>query len=168
MLMDTLYRGTPEGLMQRLPIRLRDATSADLEALSDLCRRSKAVWGYDQAFLDACADELNITYDDLLSKDVKVALQGDHIIGVASLELDGDEAELGTLFIDPEWMGCGAGRVLLDWACTTARGYGVKRLTIDSDPNAEGFYARMGARKVGWAPSHSLPGRMLPMMQMEL
>jgi hypothetical protein len=35
-------------------VRLRAPRLDELEALSDLCLRSKAVWGYDAAFLEAC------------------------------------------------------------------------------------------------------------------
>jgi len=36
---------------------------------------------------------------------------------------------------------------------------------IDADPNAEGFYLKMGAERVGESPSGSIPGRMLPLLQ---
>ena len=165
---DMLYRSTTGGLMERYPISLRDATSADLEALSALCRRSKAVWGYDDAFLDACADELTVSYEDLLSSEVKIAQQGDTIVGVGRIELDGDQADLAALFVDPDWLNCGAGRILFEWARATARGRGARMMTIDSDPNAEGFYVNMGAKRVGLAPSHSIPGRMLPSLELTL
>jgi hypothetical protein len=41
-------------------------------------------------------------------------------------------------------------------------------MIIEADPDAASFYERMGARYAGFAPSQSIPGRMLPRMQMEL
>jgi hypothetical protein len=35
-------------------------------------------------------------------------------------------------------------------------------------PNAEGFYRKMGAERVGETPSGSIPGRMLPLMQVRV
>jgi hypothetical protein len=42
------------------------------------------------------------------------------------------------------------------------------RMIIEADPGAAPFYERMGAHYAGFAPSKSIPGRMLPRMQMEL
>ena len=46
-------------------------------------------------------------------------------------------------------MGQGVGRALFIHALARSRALGFKNLEIESDPNAEGFYKRMGARRVG-------------------
>lgn len=46
-----------------------------------------------------------------------------------------------------------------------ARALGLSSLLIDADPNAEGFYLRMGAERVGEVPSGSISGRMLPLLR---
>ena len=38
---------------------------------------------------------------------------------------------------------------------------------LESDPNAAGFYARMGARRVGEVPSKAMAGRMLPVFEVD-
>ncbi|MGI9462864.1 MAG: GNAT family N-acetyltransferase, partial [Aestuariivirgaceae bacterium] len=117
-------------------LTIRPARTDELERLSDLCLRSKAVWGYDQAFLAACKDELSISKDDLLTSDVVVAEAGHQVIAVAQLLVDRTEADLGKLFVDPDRLGTGAGRRLFEWACATARAKGAETLIIDSDPDA--------------------------------
>ena len=62
----------------------------------------------------------------------------------------------------------GVGRLLFEWAAARARGLGAVRMIIEADPGAAPFYERMGARYAGFTPSKSIPGRMLPRMQMEL
>ena len=47
-----------------LPVIPR-ACGSDAPALTLLALRSKAVWGYDAAFIAACRDELTLTADDL-------------------------------------------------------------------------------------------------------
>jgi SAM-dependent methyltransferase len=42
------------------------------------------------------------------------------------------------------------------------------RLTIDADPHAEAFYVAMGAARVGESPSGSIPGRMLPRLELSV
>jgi len=46
-------------------------------------------------------------------------------------------------------MGRGIGRALFKHALEQARKLGHRTLKIEADPNAEGFYKRMGARHVG-------------------
>jgi len=87
---------------------------------------------------------------------------------MVQMTVDGDEAELSKLFVDPLRLQTGVGTVLFNWASETARSLGVRRLTIDADPGAAEFYRRMGARDAGSAPSGSIPGRMLPRLQLGL
>jgi hypothetical protein len=39
------------------------------------------------------------------------------------------------------------------------------RLSVLADPNAAGFYRRIGARDIGEAPSDAIAGRMLPLLE---
>jgi GNAT superfamily N-acetyltransferase len=149
-------------------IRLREARIDELPLLGDLCLRSKAVWGYDAAFLLACRDELTITPEDLERTHVRVAESRGEAIGVAQVAIEGQVAELVKLFVEPDRLGQGCGRILLDWAVAVARGTGAVRMTIDSDPGAVAFYTRNGARQVGLVPSGSIPGRFLPRLEIAL
>jgi len=60
------------------------------------------------------------------------------------------------------------GQVLVTHACAEARRLGRRVLVIQGDPNAAGFYEACGARQVGWQPSTSIPGRLLPLFRLEL
>ena len=42
------------------PVLIRPARAEECESLSELARRSKAVWGYDAAFMAACHEELAV------------------------------------------------------------------------------------------------------------
>lgn len=130
--------------------------------------RSKAVWGYDVAFMDACKAELTLTSADLRDTHLQVAEDGEGIIGFVQVEIGGAVADLAKLFIEPARLRTGAGRRLFDWAVETARARGATRMTIEADPGAAPFYRRMGARDLGTAPSGSIPGRRLPLLEMTL
>ena len=145
-------------------LKIRAARCSELGLLNELCLRSKAVWGYDDDFMAECRAELSISVEELEQTDVAVAERDDRIIGVAQVKIEGQDAELLKLFIEPDAIGAGAGRALFDWTCTVARTAGAHNLLIDSDPYAAPFYRRMGARDIGLAPSGSIPGRMLPML----
>jgi predicted N-acetyltransferase YhbS len=53
------------------------------------------------------------------------------------------------VWVSPEHIGAGIGRALFDHAVRRAAALGAATLIIEADPNAEGFYRRMGARRVG-------------------
>lgn len=149
--------------------KLRTPRTDELKALSALCLRSKAHWGYDADFMAACVAELTLTPDDLTTSSLQLAEDKTGLIGVAQVKmLDGETASLEALFIDPSRMGAGSGRLLFDWAAETARNLGARHLMIESDPDAAPFYIRMGAIRIGEAPSGSIPGRALPLLRLKL
>ncbi|MEV8533584.1 GNAT family N-acetyltransferase [Streptomyces sp. NPDC051211] len=131
-------------------LRIRAARTAEAAALTELVLRSKAHWGYDAAFLAACAADLRIRPEDIAHRRVAVAEDADGtVLGVASLEDGPDGAVLGLLFVEPDAMGRGVGRELYRNAVRRARELGSPRLVIDADPQAAGFYRAMGAVRTG-------------------
>jgi ribosomal protein S18 acetylase RimI-like enzyme len=142
---------------------LRAALPAELDALSRLAMRSKAHWGYDADFLDACRDELTFTATDLAR--IVVAESAGALVGMYTVDGRPPHGVLGNLWVDPAAIGSGIGRSLWSHAIASARARGLSDLMIDADPNAEGFYLRMGAERVGETPSGSIPGRVLPLLR---
>lgn len=147
---------------------LRAALPDDAEALGELAFRSKAYWGYDEAFMAACRDELTIAPDEVAARRTTVAERDGTVVGFATLDGEPPEGELGMLFVDPAGIGTGVGRLLFEHMADMARRLGFARLTIDADPNAEPFYRAMGAERVGSVPSGSIPGRTLPLLALPL
>jgi GNAT superfamily N-acetyltransferase len=149
-------------------LQLRPARPDEAETLTELCLQSKAVWGYDDAFMRACRAELTLTAKDCATALIQVAADGDAVAGVVQVTIDGEAADLAKLFIAPGALRAGIGRQLFDWAVTTARRRGARWMTIDADPGAAEFYRRMGAVDDGTAPSGSIPGRVLPRLRLLL
>ena len=147
---------------------IRPARIDDLAAFSDLAFRSKAHWGYDGAFMDACRDELTVREADLERFDVFVLERDRAITGFGAVAPGLPEAELWWLFVEPAAIGSGAGRALWQRAVDLARAARAMTLRIESDPNAEPFYVAMGAKRVGEAPSQSIPGRSIPLLSVDL
>ncbi|MGR3501509.1 GNAT family N-acetyltransferase [Pseudaestuariivita sp.] len=145
----------------------RTPVPTDLPALSALCLRSKAYWGYDPAFIDACRAELTLSEADLAAFSFQMAEADGAPVGVAAVGR-GKVAELELLFIDPPAIGTGLGGHLFDWSVRVARAQGSKTLRIEADPGARSFYEQMGAVVTGSAPSSSVPGRSLPVLEMSL
>lgn len=149
-------------------ITLRPARTEEAPALSELCMISKAYWGYDAAFMNACRDELTIGPADFARAQIQIADDGGKLAGMAQLQLQGAAAELDKLYVHPDFIGAGIGRALFDWAARQARDAGAKVMSIDADPDAAAFYRRMGAVDDGVSPSGSIPGRTLPRLRITL
>lgn len=149
-------------------LQFRRPHTSEYEALSTLAYRSKAHWGYDEAFMNACRAELTVTPDRLPHQPVEVLEVDGTVVGLFALDrLDDETVELDLLFLAPEHIGKGYGRKLVDRAkevaFTQLEG---TRLRIQGDPHAEGFYLAMGARPIGSQPSVSIPGRNLPLFEL--
>ncbi len=149
-------------------LELRPPQPHEAEALTLLCLRSKAAWGYDEAFMRACREELTVTAALIASEQMMVADSDGEVIGVAQLSLAGEAAELAKLFVDAPHLRSGAGRRLFGWSVEAARLAGARNLFVDSDPHAAGFYRRMGMVDDGEVPSGSVKGRMLPRLRLYL
>jgi GNAT superfamily N-acetyltransferase len=149
-------------------IQLRDIRPDELPSLSALCLRSKAVWGYDDAFMAACRTELTLGPDELTSTHIQVAARDAIVVGLAQVKVTGMDADLLKLFVEPALLRSGVGALLFAWAMAKAQSLGAVRMVIEADPGAAPFYQRMGARHAGVAASQSIPGRVLPRLLMEL
>ena len=149
-------------------MRFRSPRLEELAELTELCLRSKAVWGYDEDFIEACRPELTLTDADVGSPLAQVAEDSGHPVGVAQISLAGNVAYLEKLFVAPGRIRARIGEALFRWAATTARSHGAGTLIIESDPDALDFYRRMGAIDDGTAPSGAIPGRVLPRLTLTL
>lgn len=149
-------------------MNIRRARADEASALTALCLKSKAVWGYDAAFLEASTAALTLTPESIERDLVWVAESGGRPLGVASIVVHGSEAELDLMFVAPEQMRSGTGKALFDHVVKEARVLGAEILSIVSDIHASGFYECCGARYVRDVPSDAIPGRMLPLLTIDL
>ena len=69
---------------------------------------------------------------------------------------------------EPEHIGSGVGRLLIQHAVRRLSEHGVARLLIQGDPHATEFYVAAGARYVGTRESGSIPGRELPLFELAI
>lgn len=152
-----------------MTMTIRPARPEEAAALSDLCKRSKAHWGYDAGFMALSEASLTIHPAQIAAGQVIVAEKAQQLAGVASIAPLGEGVfDLHHLFVDPEEIEHGIGRALFEAACALARAAGGRMLSILSDPYAEAFYKQLGALRIGDAPSDAVPGRMLPLLEYAL
>ena len=157
--------------MPALPA-IRRARLDEAELITALTLRSKAHWGYDSTFMRTAAEDLKFRPEKFLPDfHVYVLEQDSQLIGYCALIPPVDSAdaiELHDLFVEPRFIGQGHEKQLWDYAIQMARSLGFARLILTADPNAEAFYVRQGATRVGAKPSTIDPARTLPVLELRL
>lgn len=148
-------------------LTFRRAAPDDSRRLTELTFASKAHWGYDQAFMERARPELMVTREYLDANECWVADSDGQVIGWFSLVDVPGSLLLDNFFLLPGHIGSGLGRQMWEQAVTRAAERGADRLTLESDPNAAGFYERMGARPTGSVTAPST-GRELPVYEVML
>lgn len=128
---------------------LSEVTAGDAPLLTRIIRQGKAFWGYSEEWLDAWANDLAISPEQIAAWHVRTASVDGELIGFFALVPREGEWWLEHLWLVVEQIGRGHGGELFRQAMAAATGLGVERVRIEADPNAEGFYLHMGARRDG-------------------
>jgi GNAT superfamily N-acetyltransferase len=147
---------------------IRFGTEGDFARLREIAIDAKAHWGYERARVEEWGRS-GFEPENLEAMEVFVAEveAGGEPVGWASLIPRGEVGWLEDLWIDPPWIGRGVGRLLFEGVATRARELGARRLEWEAEPNATGFYERMGATYL--RPSEVTEwGRVLDVLGVEL
>ncbi|WP_434361073.1 GNAT family N-acetyltransferase [Parasalinivibrio latis] len=148
-------------------MRLEPAMEADIDSINEVILAAKRHWGYSEELIAMWLQDMLVDPMRMRTSQFWVMRTNQSIVGVVSLSgTDTPEAELDDLWVLPDQMGMGLGRKMMEFVVAYMRQSGITRLKIVAEPNAEGFYRKMGAVRIGWQPSIP-PGRMLPVMVLE-
>jgi len=129
---------------------IRRARPDEAARLTEIALASKSHWDYPEAWIDAWRDGLTFTDAYITEYAVYVAVDDeDTPVACYALEGAGAEIQLEHVWVLPTSMGLGLGKALVAHAADTARSMGSTALLIHSDPNAEAFYEKLGAVRVG-------------------
>jgi N-acetylglutamate synthase-like GNAT family acetyltransferase len=146
-----------------MAIRIRRARRSECAALTRIAHAAKGFWGYSEDLLRAWKADLTVSPETFAQGDVWCATHDSRVVGFYATSGEGRERELEHMWVAPAHIGTGVGRALFEHLVAQLREAGVARLRVASDPNAEGFYGSLGARRVGRVPSKPR-GRTLPLL----
>jgi len=149
-----------------MSVEIRAARADEGARLKEIAIAAKGHWGYDPATVRDWANQGDFTSERLRELIVFVADSDRGAIGWASLIPKGEVGWLEDLWIDPGWIGQGVGSGLFRRAAAHAKSLGAQRLEWEAEPNAIGFYEKMGGRFVREGTSEW--GRTLSVMGVEL
>lgn len=132
-----------------IDVELTRARPEDSDTLTTVAFAAKRHWGYPERWLEHWREALTVSPEFIARHETYVAMREERAVGFCALRPKGQRMELVHLWVLPDAMGRGGGRALFLHALERARALGYSELEIESDPNAEGFYLRLGARRVG-------------------
>jgi GNAT superfamily N-acetyltransferase len=148
-------------------IRVRPAREDEGPGLTGLAVRAKSHWGYDENFLESARAELTIDAGTIRSSRIYVIEQDGEAIGFYGLVGEAPRGRLEWMFLEPDAIGHGLGRLMWTDAIERASAAGFTGLEIESDRFAEPFYLAMGAVRIGSTPS-PVDGAELPLLEVQL
>lgn len=145
-------------IVKRISIRSRGrprwmqivrATPEDAEALTAIAHAAKRHWGYPERWIESWRDILTMRPEFIAANVAYCATEDGNAVGFYLLTTESDGLHLDHLWILPAAMFRGIGRALFEHAVEQGKALGHRTLKIEADPNAEGFYQRMGAKRIG-------------------
>lgn len=149
-----------------MDIQIRRAQPDEAALLTEIALAAKRHWGYPENWIQHWKDDLTITPDFIANNEIYVAVTGEEIAGCCALVVSDPLAELEHMWIRPAHMGNGVGRALFNQIAERAAQLGAPGFELSADPNAEGFYERMGAKRIGEVRSEiNGQPRVLPRMR---
>lgn len=131
--------------------RIRDALPDEASALEALQRRSSDVWQEYRAQLAAHPDAIEAPDRAIAEGRVRVAVDASQRrLGFSVVQpVEAGGCELDDLFVEPDSMGSGVGRLLVDDVASRAAAAGAAHVDVIANPNALGFYEKVGFETTG-------------------
>ncbi len=133
----------------RRELTLQRARPEHASALTTIAVAAKRHWGYPERWIELWSPALTVTPDYVSENETWLAALDEEPAAFYALREEEGRVWLDHLWVKPEAMGQGLGAFLFRHAMRRCRRRGATVLCIESDPNAQGFYEKMGARKVG-------------------
>jgi len=130
-------------------VTIRRSSPEEAETLTTIALEAKRYWGYPEHWIKHWEADLTVTPDFIRDNQVYVAEADGEIRGFYALCVNGDKAELEHMWVTPACIGTGVGKELFLDAMERAAALDVRDVELSADPNAAGFYERMGAKQIG-------------------
>jgi len=149
--------------------KIRPALPNEADVLSHIAFSAKAYWGYPETWMEIWKPQLTFSSEYFVENESWVAEVTDVPVAFYTLQERHGNAWIENLWVHPEFVGKGLGKRLFSHASSRSLSMGYLILQLEADPNALGFYERMGMYKTGES-RYEVEGqpRILPVMELAL
>lgn len=149
-------------------ILIQKVDPKEADQLTRIALAAKAYWGYPERWMEIWKPQLTFSSAYFEENESWMAVADKNPIGFYTWQDKDGTAWLENLWVLPVYMGKGVGKSLFFHAVELSRERGYKLLELEADPNAAGFYQKMGMRTIGEHHSE-VDGqpRTLPIMRLD-
>ena len=149
-------------------MKIEKAQNIDAKDLTELTINSKSYWGYSLDQIAQWKDDLTISFEYINQAEVYKLINENQLIGYYSyLELNNKKVKLDNIFLEPDFIGKGYGKVMMSHFIQHVKDKGYERIHLESEPNTEKFYQNLGFKVIDRLES-SIKNRFLPIMELEI
>lgn len=145
-------------------INIRCANPTDSKSLTELAIRSEAYWGYDDNFMDNFKAIYKVSEEFIINNPTYIMEKEGEVIGFYGILIEEPQRSLEYFFIEPKFIGKGYGKLLWNHVIKSCNTLNIKEFIIVTSPQAQAFYAKLGAKLQGEVESLVAKGRMIPQL----
>jgi GNAT superfamily N-acetyltransferase len=148
---------------------IRRVNPTEHERLSHIAISAKEYWNYPEHWMELWRPQLSFDAAYFVENESWLAEYMGQPIAFYTLQDRGGMAWIENMWVLPDHIGQGIGKRLFLHAVDLARQRGYKFIQLEAEPNAVGFYEKMGLQTIG-ERQYELDGqlRTLPLMEMDL
>lgn len=130
-------------------ITIRPVDPNEADALTRIAIAAKRHWDYPERWMEIWTPQLTFSPEYFETNESWVAEQDGILVAFYTLQERDGKAWIENMWVLPGHMGKGVGKWLFLHALKLAHRRGYRTLRLEADPNAIGFYEKMGMSKVG-------------------
>ena len=145
---------------------IKRARADNVEVLNDIMKRSIAIWDYSAKEIEETTQKLAITTESMDKSICCIVELNGLIKGFFCIEPSKSEkTSEAKFYIEPDSIREGLGTILWKHVISELTNKEIKHFKILVDRNAQGFYEKLGAIKVGEQTSEIVENYMIPIMK---
>ncbi|MGH4120373.1 GNAT family N-acetyltransferase [Clostridium sp.] len=145
-------------------MNIRSAEVDECEILTKIAIESESYWNYDSEHIEKFKSFYRVT-EKFISNNLTFVIEKDgNIVGFYGFIIENNEPSLEYLYIDPQYINKGYGRLLWKHMVENCKKNNIKEFSIVTSPQAKEFYTKMGAIQVGEIESLVKRGRKIPLL----
>lgn len=138
------------------------AETKDALILTNIAIRSEAYWGYNFEFMEKFKSVYKISEDFIENNPTYIIIDEDIIVGFYGILINESEISLEYLFIEPQYIGKGYGKMLWNHMISECKVLNIKEFMLVTSQQAKEFYIKLGAKICGEVDSLVIKGRKVP------
>jgi N-acetylglutamate synthase-like GNAT family acetyltransferase len=145
-------------------INIRSAKIDEYEILTNIAIESESFWDYGSDHIEKFKSVYKVTEEFISNNSTFVIVKDGDILGFYGFIIENNVPSLEYLYIAPQYINKGYGKLLWNHMVENCNKNGVKGFSIVTSSQTKEFYTKMGAVQVGEIESLVKNGKKIPLL----